>query len=128
MHVQVRFCLQDVINFQGNLGLGSRIKVERMPFEDGSNLKHYQEELLADTEDQLEKMEKFTVDEVGPGKADLMVYMAHDKDADGAEIKGVLGRAVVKTVCDPTKFRQAHSINEWQEIPMQFGSVSLGQH
>ena len=130
-HVQVRFCLQNIGNSQSSLG--SRIKVERIDFDDGSKLKRYNEELLADeAEDGLEKMEKYTVNEVGTGtgKADLMVYMAHDKAAEGAVIKGVLGRAVLKTVCNPDKSisRQAHSINEWQTFTMQFGSVSVGQH
>ena len=128
VHVQVRFCLQDLGGRQANLG--SRIKVERIRFEDGSELKHYPVKLLANEKKYLEKMETFTEEEVGIGKADLMVYMAHDKDADGKEIKGVLGRSVLETVCNPDKkiSRQAHSINEWLEFPMQFGSVSIGQH
>ena len=125
-HVQVRFCLQNIGNSQSSLG--SRIKVERIDFDD-AKLKHYKEELLADTEDKLKEMEKFTVNEVGTGKADLVVYMADNNAAEGAVIKGVLGRAVLKTVCNPdkSKSRQAHSINEWQETTMAFGSVSVGQ-
>ena len=83
VHVQVRFCLQDRGGRQSNLG--SRIKVERIPFEDESDLKHFPVDLFADTEGNLTKMEKYTVAEVGKGKADLMVYMAYDDtDADYA--------------------------------------------
>ena len=71
-------------------------------------------------------MESYTRREVGTGvgKADLIVYMAYDKVAEGAAFKGVVARANSGTVCKPYSAQKAHLIIEWQESKPEFGSVN----
>ena len=74
-HIQTRFCLQN--DGKGNRNVGSRIKVERINFDDDVDFKPYDVRIFAESKDDMEAMEKYTGEDLKT--ADLMVYMAYDE-------------------------------------------------
>ena len=82
-HIQTRFCLEGLRE-----NLGSRIEVQRINFTD-TDLLRINEAIDANSQEDLDKVKPITRREVGrgPGQADLMVYMAHDKPAETSEFK-----------------------------------------
>jgi hypothetical protein len=119
-HIQVRYCAQE--NEFQNRNLGSRIKLERINFDD-VDLKHYDVEIRADIPQNMTAMNKYTGRDLGT--ADLMVYMAYDPNGESPVFTGVIGRAHLQSVCkQKTKQRdQAHTICEWHKHASRFASL-----
>ena len=106
-HLQARYCQPS---------LGTKIKVERI-----GNFEYFDKEIVADGKslDLVKENSKEVI-----GSADLVVYMAFDKESFSQASFHVVGIATLGVVCTGWNNLKT-SINEWRPLSVSYGAVSI---
>ena len=106
-HLQARYCQPS---------LGTKIKVERI-----GNFDYFDKEIVADgaSLDIVKENAKMLI-----GNADLVVYMAFDKEIFSQANSHVVGIATLGVVCTGWNDLKT-SINEWRPLSVSYGAVSF---